>query len=478
MRPKLLSLLAGALLFACSDSFEELNTNPNLPTEVNPRFLLTETLRGSINNYLGHNYRFANEIVQYSARNISGEVQRFEWEPGMRNPFWNGVYAQTANLQDIKEQARQLNHPNYEAVALILEAWMMSTLTDTFGDVPFSEAGKGLAGTSQPVYDEQEAIYSNLLAQLQQANSLITPTAYPIAGDILFGNDLTRWKKFANSLRLRLLLRASGKSSISAGSQMQEIVSNPVQYPIFTGNTDHAVLSYLATQPNVFPPSTDRQSSFDLYKASEFLVNTLQTLNDPRLRVFAQPTPRSAAAGNPVYVGLPSGLSEAAASQFNGGDAFQSVIGARFYSANQSGTFLMTYSELQFILAEAALKGLISGDGQASYERGIKASFAYWGVAMPKGYPQQESVIYNAGLERIILQKYLHNYFNGSETWFDLRRTGFPALPPGPAAANNGQVPLRMYYPVIEQSLNETNYRQAVSRMGGDTPNSRMWLLR
>jgi hypothetical protein len=471
-------LLAGVFLFACSDTFEELNTNPNVPVEVNPRFLLTETLRGSINNYLGHNYRFANEIVQYSARNISGEVQRFEWEPGMSNPFWNGAYAQTANLQAIKEQARQLNHPNYEAVALILEAWMMSTLTDTFGDIPFSEAGKGLAGTSQPAYDEQEAVYGNLLAQLQQANSLITPATDPIAGDILFGNDLTRWKKLANSLRLRLLLRASEKSSISAGAQMQEIVNNPAQYPLFTGNTDHAVLSYLTTQPNVFPPSTDRQSSFDLYKASEFLVKTLQSLNDPRLPVFAQPTPRSVAAGTPMYVGLPSGLSEAAAIQFNGGDAFQSIIGARFYSANQAGTFVMTYSELQFILAEAALKGLISGDGQSYYEKGISASFAYWGVAMPEGYLQQESVSYNASLERIILQKYLHNYFNGSETWFDLRRTGFPALPPGSAAANNGQVPLRMYYPVLEQSLNETNYQQAVSRMGGDTPNVKMWLLR
>jgi hypothetical protein len=478
MKTKWISLLAGALLFACSDKFEELNTNPNVPTEVNPRFLLTETLRSSINNYLDHNYRFANEIVQYSARNISGEVQRFEWEPGMSNPFWNGAYAQAANLQDIKDKAQKLKHPNYEAVALILEAWMMSTLTDTFGDIPFSEAGKGMAGLSQPVYDAQETVYQNLLAQLQQANSLITTTAYPIGGDILFNNDLTKWKKFANSLRLRLLMRASGKSSISAGTQMQEIVNNPVQYPIFTGNTDHAVLNYLTTQPNVFPPSTDRQSSFDLFKASEFLVKTLQTLNDPRLRVFAQPTPRSVAAGNPMYVGLPSGLSEAEASQFNGGDAFQSVIGSRFFTANQAGTFLMTYSELQFILSEAALRGLISGDGQDYYDKGIRASFAHWGVPMPEGYLQQEEVSYDATLEKIILQKYLHNYFNGSETWFDLRRTGFPALPLGPAVSNSAQRPLRMYYPVIEQSLNESNYQQAVSRMGGDHPNVKMWLLR
>ena len=469
-------LIAIMAMVSCTDSFEGINENPNVPTDVNPRFLLTQVIRSSVNNYLSHNYRFANEAVQYSARNIFGEIQRYEWEPAMSNPFWNGAYNQAANLVDIKSRAESLDHDNFKAVAIILESWLYSTLTDTYGDIPYREAGLGINGINQPVYDSQDEIYTSILSNLKEASEMINPAGKPIAGDILYNNDLNKWKKFANSLRLRLLMRASDKN-IGAAAQIQEIINNPNQYPVFTSNNDNAVLQYLESQPNVFPPSVDRASSFEVFKASEFLVNTLKELDDPRLTVFAQPTPNSLANGSPEFVGLPSGLSEAAAAGFNGGDAFQSVIGARFFTANQADAFLMTYPEVQFILAEAAQKDLISGDAEDYYIQAIEASFDYWDVEMPAGYLEQADVTYDESLQKIILQKYLHNYFTGSEAWFDLRRTGYPQLPIGPSVANNQQLPLRMYYPVIEQSLNEENYKEAVSRLGNDDINAKMWLV-
>ena len=233
------------------------------------------------------------------------------------------------------------------------------------------------------------------------------------------------------------------------------------------------------------------------------MTDRLSALNDTRINVFGRPTQASVAAGTPVIQGVPNGLSDVDALAYNGGVQGVSRVGYTFAClvCNDAGqaapdpsaarALLMTYAELQFILAEARQKGMITtGDAEVYYTNGINANFAYWqsvvpagynlNVAMPAGYLSQPAVAFsgtdNEKLEKIALQKWVALYFNGLEAWFDWRRTGMPVITPGPANLNNNKVPVRYIYPLSEQSLNGTNRAAAVTRQGADDMNTRPWI--
>ncbi|HCB44834.1 MAG TPA: SusD/RagB family nutrient-binding outer membrane lipoprotein, partial [Algoriphagus sp.] len=137
----------------------------------------------------------------------------------------------------------------------------------------------------------------------------------------------------------------------------------------------------------------------------------------------------------------------------------------------------MQYAELQFALAEAVARGYIQGDMKAYYEKGVRASFAYWKVPVPADYFQRDNVSLDTGnaLTKILTQKWLALINNGHEAWFNVRRTGIPALKPGPDNLNEGRYPVRYLYPESEQAVNKSNYDEAAARMGGDNINSKVW---
>ena len=142
----------------------------------------------------------------------------------------------------------------------------------------------------------------------------------------------------------------------------------------------------------------------------------------------------------------------------------------------------MTYAELQFLLAEAAEKGLIGGTAQTYYESGVNASFSFYGLALPANYFSLPDVAYTGTkaekLNKTGFQKWVSLYFQGLEAWFDWRRTGIPALTPGPSNQNDNKIPVRFRYPIIEQSLNANGYQGAVQRQGADDLNTKMWYLK
>jgi hypothetical protein len=381
-----------------------------------------------------------------------------------------------------------------------MKSWMFGVLTDIFGDIPYSEATKGKTDENYfPKYDKQEDIYKGILADLEKANTLLGSSNELVRGDILYNGDLTKWKKFANSLRIRAIMRISDRVNPSAA--LASIVNNANDNPIFTTNNDQAALQHLNSFPNEFPLYYERSGSFIESRLSVTLEKQLKALNDNRIRVFAQPTAASLEKGTPEYFGVPNGITNSDEASYNGGRNNQSVNGllwagkesSAVASATASQSMLMSYAELQFTLAEAAEKGFITGDAASFYENGIKASFEYWQSRIPDSFtvPQkseivagedyfaQNTVAYTGSREeklyKIGIQKWIAYYSNGFEAWSEWKRTGIPEIIAGPANANNGKVPVRYVYPFSEQALNKKNYDLAIQQQGPDNINTRVW---
>lgn len=473
-------LVAGLMVFGCTTDFEELNTNGNAPTAVPPSLLLPGVIRSISNEVVGTGWSYGNIVVQHTAKIQFVNEDRYLW--GEVNGFWNNVFSNMRDLNNVYTQAEANGQRNYMGAALVLKSWMFSIVTDCHGDIPYSQATQGKQDNFFPVYDKQEDIYNAILADLTRANELLGSSPEALDGDILFNGNVTRWRKLANSLRLRYLMRISNKRNVA--SEMQAIVSNPAQFPIMESNADIAALTYLAAAPNQFPVHTYRVGSFDEFRLSKTLGDTLTKFGDPRLQVFARPTAASVAAGTPVYAGIPNGLNDVDALTYNGGAQNISRISAIFFEnaitpdgLSIARGFVMDYAELQFILAEAAQKGLISGDAKTFYENGITASMSYYKTTMPAGYLTQPGVAFDAtrALEQIAVQKWIGLFFHGMEAWFDWRRSGLPALQPGRDNLNENRIPVRFIYPSSEQALNSDNRDAAVARQGVDDINTKVW---
>jgi hypothetical protein len=485
---KILScLLLISFLIGCDKDFDTINQNPNAPLAVPANLLLPNIIRGGINTVTDESWSIGNIVAQHTAKIQFVNEDRYLW--GERNGIWNSMYGNLRNVENLLTASRTNKQANYEAIGLIIKSWMYAMLTDAYGDVPYSQAIQAKSnGVNAPVYDPQEEIYKGILADLARANTLIGTTTERVEGDILFNGNTARWRRLANSLRVRYLMRQTKKRNI--GAELQAIVGNATQNPLFGSNDDNATLFYLNAAPNQFPLHTARVGSFDEVRLSFRLDSVLEAFNDPRLTVFGRPTAATASTATPQYVGIPNGLNDNEALLFNGGPQNVSRIGALFFEnaittqgLQAARGVIMTFAELQFLLAEAAHTGLITGDAKTFYENGIRSSFSYYGLTMPTDYLTRNGVAFSGTLatRQIAEQKWISLFFQGVEAWFDWRRTGLPAFVPGKANLNNNLIPVRFIYPISEQALNNTNWKAAVTRQFGkleEDINSRMWLLR
>lgn len=492
---------------SCTVDFEEINSNPNSPELVPSSLLLPTVMRSTAGQVAGQAWGIGNVVMQYTAKIQFTNEDRYNWGP-FGNPYGT-YYNSMRDLNNIILISEPLEQNNYIGIAKVLRAFQFSFMTDAYGELPYSEATLAKEGVNYPVFDSQEAIYEGILKELREANDLLGSSNEAVRGDIIFNGDISKWKKFANSLRLRVLLRISLRKDPS--TEMQQILSNPNQFPIFTGNNDHAVLQHLPDVPNQHDLFTTRSGSFDEFRLSRNMENALKDLNDPRLFAYAQPTNDSGAGiiGDPEdYAGVPNGLSDEEALQYSpsgdparGGSNFISRVGF-LWSCNQCTplanpigyqTILMNYSELQFILAEARERGFINtGSAEEYYLKGVQSSFEYYEsryrlVNLPQiadrlvigdDYFSQEKVAYTGTqeekFEKIGTQKWLSLFFSGLENWYDWRRTGYPEIFPGPAAFET-EVPRRFMYPSSVQALNEDNYNAAIARQGADNILTRVW---
>lgn len=500
-------LAALLALSSCDKDFEETNINPNSPEQVSSALLLPNIIRSTTNEIAGKAWGYGNLVMQQTAKIQFTNEDRYNWGPqgDPYGTFFNAL-RDINNVISISEAAGQ---KNYVGIAKVMRANLYSFMTDAYGELPYSEAIQAKTDINYPKFDTQEEIYTGILAELKEANDLLGASAEQVEGDILFNGNVLRWKKFANSLRLRILMRLSDRNNPSA--EMQSILTNPAQSPIFTSNQDEAALQYLQDVPNQHPLYTTRSGSYDEIRLSEKMENALKGLNDPRLFAYAQPTNASAAGvvGLPdAYQGVPNGLGDEEALKYSpsgdpakGGSNFISRVGLLFSCsactplANPTGyqAVLMSYSELQFILAEARERGFITtGSAEEFYKNGIQSSVDYYKgrytlinlpqiaskLVVDNTYYQHAGVAYTGTsqekLSKIGTQKWLALFFTGMEGWYDWRRTGYPEIVPGPAAFIN-TVPVRFIYPGSVQSLNKENYAEAIARQGADALTTRVW---
>ncbi|WP_207426601.1 SusD/RagB family nutrient-binding outer membrane lipoprotein [Pedobacter sp. SYSU D00535] len=474
---------------SCTDEFAELNTDPNRLDQVSPGTLLNPIIYevASFNTERSDAFTFDLMQVSLPFPSVSGGIHRYDVSESAGNSTWNTYYRWLKNIDEMEAAAEAVGDPNYKAIALTLNAWVYSLLTDSFGDVPMEEAGKGDEKIYRPAFNTQKEIYTKILADLETANTLFDPTKTLRYGtDILYAvntsgtnaNQLTvdKWRKFCNSLRLRLLLRVSNKPEMNAAAKMAEIVNNPTQHPVFGSNDDSAILKITGVTPNISP--WGRSIDFTNARATaEFFIGNLNNFDDPRRAKWITAATRLNPATNKNesigYKGIPSAFAGSSTFDYTPSNMLRSLVEAPMISV------LMTYAEVEFIKAELAFKGIIASDPRTHYEKGVKASIEQWGAVMPADYFTKATTAthtaYNGTLERIMLQKYYALFFNDYQQWFEYRRTGLPVLPKGAGLMNNGVMPVRFKYPTTVASLNRDNYLKAVQNMGGDDINTKVW---
>ncbi len=474
--------VAGLSVISCTKNFKETNTNPNTVPVTRPESLLEPAIYSVVQGNQTRALRLTHELMQVHVTTInSDEIHRYIIRPSESDYMWNSWYLQLTNFRDMYNGAKTLSvvpgqayYYSYMGIARVMEAWVFSLLTDTYGDVPYTEANQGRNQVYQPKFDTQKAIYDSLFKNLEEANALFArnDTLIPAAlkpRDPLFGGDISKWRRFSNSLYLRLLLRASGRPESGAADKIRQIVqTSPATYPIMTNNVESAVLRFTTTPPFVSAFNTYRNYDFNGDNGlSQFFINTLNLWEDPRRTKWA------ATVGG-TYEGIPSGYAPG-----------QQPERLSFYleelkNEPRTGNIL-NYAELQFILAEAALKGYTTGNAKTLYETGVTNAITFWGLTVPADHLTKPGVAWvdaetaSQKLEKIITQKYFTYFFTDFQSWFEHRRTSLPSLPAGPGLQNNRTMPTRLVYPTLVQSLNRNNYNEAVARMGGDNMLVKVW---
>lgn len=508
------SIAFALLLFTgCTKNFDTINQNPNSPQQVeNEQFLLPSVIINSVRNY-SYKSQFEASVVgdYYANQYVSGFDNDWTASVTEGTYLWN-FFDQLKDVQNLRVLSHNKGDKNNEGVSLVLWSWMFQVMTDNFGDMPYSQAVQGkTTGNFFPVYDKQEDIYYALMDSLKEANTLLSTGTDPINSDVLLGGSAMRWREFANGLRLRLLLRMSDVTGakVDVGTEMNTIVNDPATYPLFASNDDQAALEFTDELGNEFPAY--HNSPIGDYHLSTTLNTNLVALNDPRIAYFAMPTPASYGTGTPVYGPVPNciGTIESA---YNGGSNNQSqespilmpYLGYPLYASKTAAQgLLLTYSEVQLILAEGKERGLFSGgeDVATYYMNGIMAQFSYdesrldvlnQGIPASDHHFAKSSDIIPApsyftqpgvaltgdptnDLYKIRIQKWFSLFYNGFEGWSEWRRTDVPKETMiGPSSAISAW-PRRVPYPLLEQTVNTANYNAAVLIQGPDNPLTRVW---
>ncbi|HTL10657.1 MAG TPA: SusD/RagB family nutrient-binding outer membrane lipoprotein [Chitinophagaceae bacterium] len=475
-------------LLSCTKNFERINTDPNRPVTVNPGVILGQMQYRIVNTTIGAARNFTHELMQVDApvSSNSDGIHRYVVTPG---GIWSSMYTYLTDIEDIISMSDKLGEKNYKAIGLVYKSWAYSILTDAYGDLPFSEAIKATDGVFVPRFDAQKEVYIQLLKDLATANELFDDTrAITYGGDLLYNSSTTlsagakntgiqRWRRFCNTLRLRLLLRLSKRQGeIDVNTQITAILADPVKYPVFSSNADDGIFRYPNVNPYFNPYYTARQLDWrNQNYFTKFFINKLNADNDPRRPVWAIPV---MVGGQPVYQGIESGYPTTTTYVIGANSSYTDALKTSSYLG-----VMITFAEEEFIKAELALKGFTTGKTpKQHYEAGITASMTQWGVTVPAGFFTQPGVAYNtngtmeAQLEQIMGQKYYAYFFVDYQAWFEKRRTGYPVLPRGSGIPVENKFPSRIPYPSYLQSLNPVNYAAAVIAVGGkDDSNGKVW---
>jgi hypothetical protein len=496
-----LCLLATLFVASCED-MEKMNIDPDNPSEVTSSMIFSGAQKKAM-DYVYDLWFSGRQCMVYSQfwvqRNYT-EEDRYQIRESVNNSYFNHFYTVQASFDKVIElngnpetaadAATYGNNNNQIAAAKIMKAWLYLVMTDTWGAIPYSEAGKLKEDVYYPKYDDQQSIYTSLLAELKAASDMIDESeAAFTGGDMIYFGDASLWKKFANSLRCRIACHVS-----KVDGNWKQYISEAVTAGIFESNDDVAAYHYSTTAPeqSYFYRNTfvDARNDFtvsrpfmDILKGQkDTLNNTIhpwEGVRDPRLEIYV-------GQGN-TDIGQPFGIPTSLSSKFRGLTP-NWYANPPYHLAANCAIPLMTYAEVMFIISES------KGFSQGEYEEGVEASIDYWSEVSGETVNAEDYLaavsIAGVNAEKLSIQKYIDLYLNGTEAWTEIRRTGYPVqlINPGEisvSAAENGgtQViftPLsdtkglivpRVKYPTNESTLNGENFKEAVAKLKDGTNN-------
>ena len=442
-------VFASILLVSSCTSELDINSDPNAPTAVPNSTLLTaaEVNLGYIIG--GEATRMPSNIVQYYAghRGQPNEYARYDITPSSTDGLWTNMYNVLIDLKAIENNTSATNDKLYLGISQLLQVYTFSVLTDTFGDIPYSDALQ-LSSILTPTYDKQENIYNNLLLRVDIgiANVITNAGSNPGATDVIYGGSSTKWAAFGNSLKLRLLNHLSLRRPTAAIAFLQ---TNPT---LISNAANDAKLVFGKSASNSNPIyQFDVLSGRKDNAVANTLVNKMKSLSDPRIPVYFTPIrPESPLAGQ--FLGnIPGDDTDDA------GENLFSRTGSA-YASTDSPVIFISAAEVNFIKAEIYFRASDATNAALNYNNAITQDLTSLGLASSAArYLVNPLVTYNNTLQRIMEQKWITMYQGAYESFVDWRRTGFPALTPAVNNRTTNAIPVRLSYPQIEINVNSTS---------------------
>lgn len=470
-------LMVTGLLASC-EGYLDVNVDPNNPTAVTPDLVLPmgqyyTALYHTRDRGLSH---LGNMMMVNWSQSDGFAWYSDEFKYNVTSSFYSGVFnntfANTLKQYQILYNLEDEKYVNYKAIAMIMKSFHYQLLVDCYGDVPYTEA-LGRSKEATPVYDDAQAIYEDLIVQLNAAIDLIknAPALAEVPGndDAMFGGDMTNWIRFANTLKVRILTRQSdmsGRDSYITG-ELAVIAAEGHGYITSDIGINPGYVKDVNKQNPMWDelgwdPAGTAEMSNNATCASDYVLNFLSSTNDPRIdRLYEKP--------GTGHLGVPQGLLDydtPVADQYMADKV--SNIGPGILKSADMDAIIFTLAEHNFNLAELRQKGLLTTGptAQALFESGITASFSFLGLtpAQATTYYSQSRDLVNWGnspnkIRSIITQKWIAtNGLTAEQSWFDYSRTGYPSGLPLPLNYNaTADRPVRLFYPAGEYSSNGAN---------------------
>lgn len=473
-----LALIIG--LSGCSklEDFGDTNVNPNTTSTPVTAALLTNTLSNLVKTASGvyfcqyfsqTNYVFAS-LYAYAIGSPMGNYSEALYD--LQNII--KINNDEATMADAEPYG---TNENQIAIARILKAYIYWTITDTWGDVPYTDA---LKGNSDVAFDPQEIIYKDLIKELTEAVSQFVQPVIQVKGDIAYDGDIVKWKKLANSLRMLMALNLSKQypeASGYAATQFNSALSN--EAGSISDNTDNFKLVYpgdgIFNNPYYSMYAFGQRMDGESETMTSLLTDTIG--NDARQAVFG-----ADASGAPSTVGVPYGRESSYIQAWCQTHPDYCYVFAPAYRTEASPAYIIMAANVLLARAEAADRGWTNENASELYQAGVTASFTQWDLEPPDaGYFLKSAVALGpagSNLRQIATQQYIAYFPNGLQGWNTWRRTGRPVLYPAPDAVNKPPViPRRFMYGAIDYILNPEGIAAAIERLGpnGDKNDSRVW---
>jgi len=486
-------------LNACDSGFDEMNVNKTAAVAINPVFALNNAIvnttppSGTVVYEMG--------IVQQIVSPNSGVLTGANFNQDNRDntqQIWQRYYRSVIrNTYDVISTTKDPSRTNLVNMAKILQSYAFLVLTDTYGDIPYTEAGKGYTDQMvYPKYDKQQAVYAGIIKDVSDAVAALDAAKTRETADVLFGGDVAKWKKFGNSLLLRVGMRLSKVDA----TQAQSLVAKAVAAGVITNNADNVIIRHDANYLNSIGQLLNATEANNFYLAAPF-VDYLKKTNDPRLKSIAvryvgatsgtQQTAAKAVIDPAVQIGMPFGYDNSSIS-----GPVKSLGLASFYDFSQADrtrmnkttarAYLVTASQTNLLIAEAITKGWVSGNAKDYFDAGVKAHMdqvsemdanSVVSSVAADAYLAANPFSATTALEQINTQYWISCFLNGPEAFANFRRSGFPKLAPNPfpGKAIKGDFINRLTYPNSEISVNSVNVKGAIANQGADDLDTKVW---